>query len=116
MFKKILIINVLLFFISGVVYSQEQKSELVLGTILTTHRGHCAPSKEMGKVFKDEQIVFTGVVNPCNIFKVYLKKDGIWTSMLTNVSGVSCIYFSGMPGILNPNKAIKKDTSARIWE
>tara|TARA_B100000749_G_scaffold232104_1_gene188939 strand:+ start:143 stop:493 length:351 start_codon:yes stop_codon:yes gene_type:complete len=116
MFKKILIINVLLFFISGVAYSQEQKSELVLGTIMTTHRAHCAPSKEMLKVFKNEQIVFTGVVDQGNIFKVYLKKDGIWTSMLTNVSGVSCIYFSGMPGILSPNKAVKEDTSARIWE
>ena len=116
MFKKILIINVLLFFISGVVYSQEQKSELVLGTILTTLRAHCAPSKEMLKVFKDEQIVFTGVVDQGNIFKVYLKKDGIWTSMLDNVSGVSCIYFSGMPGILNSKKGIKEDTSARIWE
>ena len=116
MFKKILIINVLLFFISGVVYSQEQKSELVLGTILTTHRAHCAPSKEMLKVFKNEQIVFTGVVDQGNIFKVYLKEDGIWTSMLTNISGVSCIYFSGMPGILSPNKAIKKNTGLRIWE
>tara|TARA_B100000745_G_scaffold5509_1_gene4620 strand:+ start:544 stop:894 length:351 start_codon:yes stop_codon:yes gene_type:complete len=116
MFKKILIINVLLFFISGVAYSQEQKSELVLGTIMTTHRAHCAPSKEMLKVFKNEQIVFTGVVDQGNIFKVYLKEDGIWTSMLTNVSGVSCIYFSGMPGILSPNKAVKEDTSARIWE
>jgi len=116
MFKKILIINVLLFFITGSVYSQEQKSELVLGTIMTTHRAHCAPSVEMTKVFKNEQIVFTGVVDQSNIFKVYLKKDGIWTSMLTNISGVSCIYFSGMPGILSPNKDIKKDTSARIWE
>ena len=116
MFKKILIINVLLFFISGVVYSQEQKSELVLGTILTTHRAHCAPSKEMLKVFKNEQIVFTGVVDQSNIFKVYLKRDGIWTSMLTNISGVSCIYFSGMPGILSPRKTLKEDTSARIWE
>ena len=116
MFKKILIINVLLFFISGVAYSQEQKSELVLGTILTTHRAHCAPSKEMLKVFKNEQIVFTGVVDQGNIFKVYLKEDGIWTSMLTNVSGVSCIYFSGMPGILSPRKTLKEDTSARIWE
>ena len=116
MFKKILIINTLLFFISGVVYSQEQKSELVLGTILTTHRAHCAPSKEMLKVFKNEQIVFTGVVDQGNIFKVYLKKDGIWTSMLTNISGVSCIYFSGIPGILSPRETIKKDTSVRIWE
>ena len=116
MLKKILISSALLFFISGFAYAQEQKSELVLGTIMTTHRAHCAPSKEMLKVFKNEQIVFTGVVDQGNIFKVYLKKDGIWTSMLTNMSGVSCIYFSGMPGILNPNKAVKEDTSARIWE
>ena len=116
MFKKILIINVLLFFISGVAYSQEQKSELVLGTIMTSLPGHCAPTKEMLKVFKNEQIVFTGVVDQGNIFKVYLKEDGIWTSMLSNVSGVSCIYFSGMPGILNSKKTIKEDTSARIWE
>ena len=116
MFKKILIINVLLFFLSGSTYAQAVKSELVLGTIMTTLRGHCAPTREMLKVFKDEQIVFTGVVDQGNIFKVYLKKDGIWTSMLDNVSGVSCIYFSGMPGILNSKKGIKEDTSARIWE
>ena len=116
MFKKILIINVLLFFISGFAYAQAQKSELVLGTIMTSLRGHCAPSIEMIKVFKNEQIVFTGVIDQSNIFKVYLKEDGIWTTMLTNISGVSCIYFSGMPGILSPNKVVKKDTSARIWE
>ena len=116
MFKKILIINTLLFFISGFAHAQAQNSELLLGTIITSLPGHCAPTKEMGKVFKDEQIVFTGVVNPSNIFKVYLKKDGIWTSMLTNISGVSCIYFSGMPGIISPRKTLKKDTSARIWE
>jgi len=116
MFKKILIINTLLFFISGFAHAQAQNSELLLGTIITSLPGHCAPTKEMGKVFKDEQIVFTGVVNPSNIFKVYLKKDGIWTSMLTNISGVSCIYFSGLPGILSPRETIKKDTSVRIWE
>jgi len=116
MFKKILIINVLLFFISGFAYAQAQKSELILGTIMTTLRGHCAPTKEMGKVFKDEQIVFTGVIDQSNIFKVYLKEDGIWTTMLDNMSGVSCIYFSGMPGILSSKKTIKEDTSIRIWE
>jgi len=116
MFKKILIINVLLFFISGVVSSQEQQSELTLGTIMTSLPGHCAPTVEMLKVFKNEQIVFTGIVNQGNIFKVYLKKDGIWTSMLDNAAGFSCIYFSGMPGILSPRKPLKKDTSIRIWE
>ncbi len=116
MLKKILTINVLLFFLSGFAYAQKQESELVLGTIMTTHRAHCAPSKEMTKVFKNEQIVFTGVVDQSNIFKVYLKEDGIWTSIFNNISGVSCIYFSGMPGILSPKKAIKKDTGLRIWE
>ena len=116
MFKKILISSILLFFLSGSAYAQAQKSELVLGTIMTSLRGHCAPSVEMLKVFKNEQIVFTGVIDPSNIFKVYLKKDGIWTSMLSNVSGVSCIYFSGMPGILSSKKKIKEDTSTRRWE
>ena len=116
MFKKILISSILLFFISGSAYAQAVKSELVLGTIMTSLRGHCAPSVEMLKVFKNEQIVFTGVIDQSNIFKVYLKEDGIWTSMLTNISGVSCIYFSGMPGILSPNKVIKKNTGLRIWE
>ena len=116
MFKKILIINVLLFFISGFAHAQAVKSELVLGTIMTSLRGHCAPSIEMIKVFKNEQIVFTGVIDQSNIFKVYLKEEGIWTTMLTNISGVSCIYFSGMPGILSSKKTIKEDTSARIWE
>ena len=116
MFKKILISSVLLFFLSGSAYAQAVKSELVLGTIMTSLRGHCAPSTEMIKVFKNEQIVFTGVIDQSNIFKVYLKEDGIWTSMLSNVSGVSCIYFSGMPGILSSKKTIKEDTSVRIWE
>ena len=116
MFKKILISSILLFFLSGSAYAQAVKSELVLGTIMTSLRGHCAPTKEMLKVFKNEQIVFTGVIDQSNIFKVYLKKDGIWTSMLSNVSGVSCIYFSGMPGILSSKKKIKEDTSTRRWE
>jgi hypothetical protein len=36
--------------------------------------------------------------------------------MLDNVSGISCIYFSGMPGIISSNKGVKKDTKVRIWE
>ena len=116
MFKKILIINVLLFFVFGFVHAQEKKPELVLGTIMTTLPAHCATTKEMVKVFKNDQIVFTGIVDQSNVFKIYLKKEGIWTSMLSNVSGISCIYFSGMPGILSSKKAIKKDTSVRIWE
>ena len=116
MFKKILIINVLLFFVFGFVHAQEKKPELVLGTIMTTLPAHCATTKEMVKVFKNDQIVFTGIVDQSNVFKIYLKKEGIWTSMLSNVSGISCIYFSGMPGMLDSPKSPKKDTRLRIWE
>jgi len=116
MFKKILISSILLFFISGSVHAQKKKPELILGTIMTTLPAHCATTKEMVKVFKNDQIVFTGIVDQSNVFKIYLKKEGIWTSMLSNVSGISCIYFSGMPGILNSKKVIKKNTRTRIWE
>jgi len=47
MFKKILISSILLFFISGSAYAQKQESELVLGTIMTSYRAHCAPSVEL---------------------------------------------------------------------
>ena len=113
MFKKILISSILLFFISGSIHAQKKKPELILGTIMTTLPAHCATTKEMVKVFKNDQIVFTGIVDQSNVFKIYLKKEGIWTSMLSNVSGISCIYFSGMPGILGSNK---KNTKVRIWE
>jgi len=116
MFKKILISGILLFFLSGFAYAEEKKSELVLGTIMTTLPAHCATTKEMVKVFTNDQIVFTGIVDQSNVFKIYLKPEGIWTSMLSNVSGISCIYFSGMPGILSSKKVIKKDTRTRIWE
>ena len=116
MFKKILISSILLFFISGSAYAQKQESELVLGTIMTTLPAHCATTKEMVKVFKNDQIVFTGIVDQSNVFKIYLKKEGIWTSMLDNVSGISCIYFSGMPGMLDSPKSSKKNTKVKIWE
>tara|TARA_R100001163_G_C5014662_1_gene159426 strand:- start:515 stop:862 length:348 start_codon:yes stop_codon:yes gene_type:complete len=114
--KKFIFCSILFSFLSGFAYAEEKKSELVLGTIMTTLPAHCATTKEMVKVFKNDQVVFTGIVDQGNIFKIYLKPEGIWTSMLSNVSGISCIYFSGMPGILSSKKAIKKDTSVRIWE
>ncbi len=114
--KKFIFCSILFSFLSGFAYAEEKKSELVLGTIMTTLPAHCATTKEMVKVFKNDQVVFTGMVDQANVFKVYLKPEGIWTSMLSNVSGISCIYFSGMPEILSSKKAIKKDTSVRIWE
>ena len=114
--KKFIFYSILFSFLSGFAYAEEKKSELVLGTIMTTLPAHCATTKEMVKVFKNDQIVFTGIVDQSNVFKIYLKKEGIWTSMLSNVSGISCIYFSGMPGMLDSPKSPKKNTKVKIWE
>ena len=114
--KKFIFYSILFSFLSGFAYAEEKKSELVLGTIMTTLPAHCATTKEMVKVFKNDQIVFTGIVDQSNVFKIYLKNDGIWTSMLDNVSGISCIYFSGMPGMLDSPKSSKKNTKVKIWE
>lgn len=111
--KKFIFYSILFYFLSGFAYAEEKKPELVLGTIMTTLPAHCATTKEMVKVFKNDQIVFTGIIDQSNIFKVYLKSEGIWTSMLSNVSGISCIYFSGIPGILGSNK---KNTKVKTWE
>jgi hypothetical protein len=116
MFKNILILSGLFYFFSGTLFAQEKKPELILGTIMTSLPAHCATTKEMVKVFKNDQIVFTGIVDQSNVFKIYLKNDGIWTSMLDNVSGISCIYFSGMPGMLDSPKSSKKNTKVKIWE
>jgi len=90
-------ILVFLFF-SFIVHAQEK--DLVLATIVTSLPAHCAPTKEMGKVFTEEQLVFTGLVDRANVFKIFINKNGAWSSMLQNVAGISCVYFSGMPGML----------------
>ena len=114
--KKFILYSIIFYFLSGFAYAEEKKSELVLGTIMTTLPAHCATTKEMVKVFKNDQVVFTGMVDQANVFKIYLKPEGIWTSMLSNVSGISCIYFSGMPGMLDSPKSPKKNTRLKIWE
>jgi len=83
---------------SFIVHAQEK--DLVLATIVTSLPAHCAPTKEMGKVFTEEQLVFTGLVDQANVFKIFINKNGAWSSMLQNVAGISCVYFSGMPGML----------------
>lgn len=98
MMKKIITVITSFIFISFT--AQAQEKELVLATIMTTLPAHCAPTKEMGKVFTEEQLVFTGLVDRANVFKIFINKNGAWSSMLQNVAGISCVYFSGVPGML----------------
>ena len=89
---------------------QKQDTGLILATMLTALPAHCAPTKEVEKVFTVDQLVFTGLIDKSNIFKIFINKDGAWSSMLQSVSGLSCVYFSGIPGIIKLPKAKEDGT------
>ena len=89
---------------------QKEDTGLILATMLTALPAHCAPTKEVEKVFTVDQLVFTGLIDQSNIFKIFINKDGAWSSMLQSVSGLSCVYFSGIPGIIKLPKAKENGT------
>lgn len=108
--KGIAVLIFLLF--SSTAQAQEKEHDLILATMLTALPAHCAPTKEVEKVFTVDQLVFTGLVDKSNVFKIYINKDGAWSSMLQSVSGLSCVYFSGIPGIIKlPQPKVKEDGS-----
>ena len=84
--KKIIIVIISFILISFT--AQAQEKELILATMLTALPAHCAPTKDVEKVFTKEQLVFTGLVDQSNIFKIFVNKEGAWTSMLQSVSGL----------------------------
>jgi len=103
-------ITVIISFILISFTAQAQEKELVLATIVTSLPAHCAPTKEMGNVFKEDQLVFTGLVDQANVFKLFINKNGAWSSMLQNVAGITCVYFSGVPGMLKLPKVKESGT------
>ena len=106
MFKKLLSVSILFYLVSVSAHAQENNSMLTMGTMLVSTPIHCAPTIEIKKVFEEEDVVFTGLIDKNNVFKVFVNKDKAWSSMLVNSAGLSCVYFSGIPGIL---KTIKKE-------
>jgi hypothetical protein len=108
--KKIIISILLVVGFSTTVLAQDTKKDtsLSLATILITIPAHCAPTKEVEKVFTVDQVVFTGLIDESNIFKIFINKDGAWSSLLQSVSGISCVHFSGIPGIIELPK-VKED-------
>ena len=110
--KKIIILLSLLLLVIPTTAMGQQKEDtgLILATMLTALPAHCAPTKEVEKVFTVDQLVFTGLIDKSNIFKIFINKDGAWSSMLQSVSGLSCVYFSGIPGIIKLPKAKEDGT------
>ena len=110
--KKIIILLSLLLLVIPTTAMGQQKEDtgLILATMLTALPAHCAPTKEVEKVFTVDQLVFTGLIDKSNIFKIFINKDGAWSSMLQSVSGLSCVYFSGIPGVIKlPKPKVKED-------
>ena len=110
MFKKILI-GSLFFFCSFGVQAQEANPTLILSSMMITTPVHCALTDKVEKVFEKKDLAFTGLIDQHNVFKIYIKEEGLWTSMLQNSGGLSCIYFSGMPGILTKGIVPKAEKS-----
>ena len=107
--KIITALSLFLFVIPTITLAQQKEDTgLILATMLTALPAHCAPTKEVEKVFTVDQLVFTGLIDKSNIFKIFINKDGAWSSMLQSVSGLSCVYFSGIPGVIKLPK-VKED-------
>ena len=104
MFKKLLSVSILFYLVSVSAHAQENNSMLTMGTMLVSTPIHCAPTIEIKKVFLEEDLVFTGFIDQNNIFKIFVNKDKAWSSMLVNSAGLSCVYFSGVPGILKTDE------------
>ena len=104
---KILLLcaSLLLFpFLANAEHEKKSEYPTLFATMLTTTAVQCAPSDKSKNVFKPEQIVFTGFIDEGNIFKVYITKENVWAGMLENSAGLSCIYFTGTPGMVKKPK------------
>jgi len=92
MFKKILLALGLIF----IPYTSHALDVTILNTVVPVS---CSDTKNMNKVFKEEQLIFTGLVDKLNVLKVYLNKDSGYAIIVENAGGLSCIYFNGSLGM-----------------
>jgi|TARA_R110001592_G_scaffold11327_1_gene56247 hypothetical protein len=102
MFKKLILFNIIFILISFPVLSQELENSVTELNITTPVS--CASTVSMEKLFTDEFLVFTGLLNKYNIVKMFIAEDKSFAIMMENSGGLSCVFFTGIPGILK-NKA-----------
>ena len=98
MFKKILLALGLIF----IPYTSHALDVTILNTVVPVS---CSDTKNMDKVFKEEQLIFTGLVDKLNVLKVFLSNDSGYVVMVENAGGLFCIYFNGSLGMkINKSK------------
>ena len=113
MYKKI-ILSILFILISFPVLAEdplvEEKVELPLTQFNMVTPVSCGSTKEMTRVFKRDQVVFTGLLENHNLIEVFINDEKGFAIIMKNAAGLSCLYFSGIPGILK-DKSAKKTRS-----
>jgi hypothetical protein len=65
----------------------------------------------MKKVFKNKDIVFTGMISQTSIIKVIMNDVNGFAVIMENSAGLACIYFTGGLGVLK-NKT--KETGSEL--
>jgi len=98
MFKKI-ILSILFVLISFPSLAEENEVGTVTEFTIVTPVS-CASSMEMSKVFKNKDIVFTGMISQTSIIKVIMNDVNGFAIMMENSAGLACIYFTGGLGVL----------------
>ena len=115
MYKKI-ILSILFILISFPVLAEdplvEKKVELPLTQFNMVAPVSCGPTKEMARVFKRDQVVFTGLLENHNLIEVFINDEKGFAIIMKNAAGLSCLYFSGIPGILKDKNA--KETRSEV--
>ncbi len=91
MFKKILLALGLIF----IPYTSHALDVTILNTVVPVS---CSDTKNMNKVFKEEQLIFTGLVDKLNVLKVFLSIDSGYVVTVETAGGVCGRCWSGGGG------------------
>ena len=110
MFKKI-ILSILFVLISFPALSEENETSTVTSFNVVTPIS-CASSIEMKKVFKNKDIVFTGMISQTSIIKVIMNDVNGFAVIMENSAGLACIYFTGGLGVLKDKS--EKETGSKL--
>ena len=110
MFKSI-ILSILFVLVSFPTLAEENEVGTVTEFTIVTPVS-CASSLEMKKVFKNKDIVFTGMISQTSIIKVIMNDVNGFAVIMENSAGLACIYFTGGLGVLKDKS--EKETWSKL--
>jgi|TARA_R110000787_G_scaffold121910_2_gene232797 hypothetical protein len=105
MYIKVILLFILVF--SFPVSAKEKNADITEFNIVTSVS--CGMAKDLSKVFIVKDLIFTGLINTSSIVKIYLTEDKAFAIIMENSIGMSCLYFTGIPGILIDKKNKTKE-------